>query len=174
LVGYENRMLAREDFANDRVDAGDIGAGHEVTALYEIVLAGSGAERLPPLRYGAQGTAPAAGTDATELAHLRLRYKRPDEPESRLAERPVLRTAIATAPPEPLRLAARVAAFADALGGGAPLGDWDWGDIAASARAARGEDRWGLRAEFVELVERAHRLVAGDDAQPPRPAAIAR
>lgn len=174
LVGYENRMLAREDFANDRVDAGDIGAGHEVTALYEIVLAGSGAERLPPLRYGAQGTAPAAGTDATELAHLRLRYKRPDEPESRLVQTPILRSAIATAPSETLRFAASVAAFADALRGGAHLGDWDWSDIAASARAARGEDRWGLRAEFVELVERARRLIAGDDAQPPRPAAIAR
>src|SRR5690606_15400336 len=60
LIGYENRLLAREDFANDRVDAGDTGAGHEVTALYEITLAGSGAERLPPLRYGAQDAKPDA------------------------------------------------------------------------------------------------------------------
>jgi Ca-activated chloride channel family protein len=52
LIGYENRVLNREDFANDKVDAGDIGAGHEVTALYEITPAGSGADRLPPLRYG--------------------------------------------------------------------------------------------------------------------------
>src|SRR5690606_2175831 len=172
--GYENRMLAREDFANDRVDAGDIGAGHEVTALYEIVLAGSGAERLPPLRYGAQGTAPAAGTDATELAHLRLRYKRPDEPESRLVQTPILRCAIAAAPSETLRCGAGVAGVDEVLGGGGRRGDWDGGDGAASARAARGEDGWGLLAEYGELVERAGRLVAGGNAQPPRPAAIAR
>src|SRR5690606_29366466 len=78
LIGYENRMLAREDFANDRVDAGGIGAGHEVTALHEITLAGSGADQLPALRY-AQATAPSNGSKSGELAHLRLRYKRPGE-----------------------------------------------------------------------------------------------
>src|SRR5690606_41607738 len=103
-----------------------------------------------------------------------LGYRRQEEPEGRLAQTPIRRSAVATAPSEALRFGASAAASADALRGGGHPGDWAWSDTAASARAARGEDRWGLRAEFVELVERARRLVAGDDAQPPRPAAIAR
>ena len=158
LIGYENRLLAREDFANDRVDAGDIGAGHEVTALYEITLAGSGAERLPPLRYGAQDAKPDARSD--ELAHLRLRYKRPGETASRLIETPIARNAIAVQPGESMRFAASVAAWADALRGGTHLGDWNWNDIAASARAAQGDDRWRLRAEFADLVAASRTLVA--------------
>ena len=150
LVGYANRMLREEDFANDRVDAGDIGAGHEVTALYEIALAGSGVERLPPLRYAA-GAAPAA--HAGELAHLRLRYKLPGAGDSRLIEVPLQRGAVRAEASPALRFAATVAAFADALRGGRNLGRWDWDDIAASARASRGDDRWGLRGEFAELVE---------------------
>lgn len=88
LIGYENRALAREDFANDKVDAGDIGAGHEVTALYELTPAGSGAARLPALRYGASSK---PSGDAREVADLRLRYKRPGEDTSRLIEVPILR-----------------------------------------------------------------------------------
>ena len=150
LVGYANRMLREEDFANDRVDAGDIGAGHEVTALYEIALAGSGGERLAPLRYGDRPTAAAHGG---ELAHLRLRYKQPDGDASRLIEVPLARSAIGTGASPTLRFAATVAAFADALRGGHNLGQWDWDAIAEGARAGRGEDRWGLRGEFAELVE---------------------
>src|SRR3546814_11618991 len=77
LIGYENRVLRNEDFSNDKVDAGDIGAGHEVTALYEITPVGSGAEQLSPLRYGDAASPPDARTD--EVAHLRLRSKRPGE-----------------------------------------------------------------------------------------------
>src|SRR5690606_18550332 len=91
LHGDRNRLLREEDFANDRVDAGDIGAGHEVTALYEIALAGSGGERLPALRYGGNAAAAAHGG---ELAHLRLRYKQPDSDRSRLIEVPLQRSAI--------------------------------------------------------------------------------
>ncbi|MBJ6979544.1 VWA domain-containing protein [Luteimonas sp. MC1895] len=160
LVGYSNRMLREEDFANDRVDAGDIGAGHEVTALYEIALAGSGGERLPALRYAA----PAQTTAATgELAHLRLRYKLPGNDRSRLIEVPLRRDAIRAQPGESLRFAATVAAFADALRGGHHLGGWNWDAIAASAAANRGDDRWGLRAEFATLVE-AGRLATRADA----------
>ena len=161
LVGYSNRMLREEDFANDRVDAGDIGAGHEVTALYEIALAGSGGERLPALRYGggdAQATA-----HGGELAHLRLRYKLPEGGPSRLIEVPLRRGDIRAQPGEALRFAATVAAFADALRGGHNLGDWDWDAISASARATRGDDRWGLRAEFATLVE-AGRVATRDTA----------
>ncbi len=166
LVGYANRMLREEDFANDRVDAGDIGAGHEVTALYEIALAGSGGERLPALRYGGGAAHPTA--HGGELAHLRLRYKLPAGGPSRLIEVPLRREDIRPQPGEALRFAATVAAFADALRGGKHLGDWDWDAISASARATRGDDSWGLRAEFATLVEAGRvatrdAAAAGDD-----------
>src|SRR5690606_25446900 len=160
LVGYANRMLREEDFANDRVDAGDIGAGHEVTTLYEIALAGSGAERLPPLRYGASDSQAKARTG--ELAHLRLRYKQPDSDTSRLIEVPLRREDIRAQAGPSLRFAATVAAFADALRGGHNLGTWDWDAISASARGSRGDDRWGLRAEFAELVEAGRTVTRGD------------
>ena len=168
LIGYENRMLAQEDFANDRVDAGDIGAGHEVTALYEIALAGSGGERLPPLRYAAaaQGSSARDG----ELAHLRLRYKLPGQERSRLIETPVLRSALQPEPGASLRFAAAVAAYADLLRGGTNVEGWDWDDVAASARATLGEDRWSLRRELVELVESARQVTS---AEPTAAAAIA-
>jgi len=167
LIGYENRLLKREDFANDKVDAGDIGAGHEVTALYEITPVGAGAERLPPLRYG-EANNPAAkaksGSNADEIAHLRLRYKRPGEDASRLIETPVLRSALQPVPSESMRFAASVAAYADALRGGTHLERWDWSAIASAARGAKGGDRWHQRAEFIELVEAARRVTSDEAA----------
>ncbi|MCA0395553.1 MAG: VWA domain-containing protein [Proteobacteria bacterium] len=173
LVGYENRLLAREDFANDKVDAGDIGAGHEVTALYEITLVGSGAERLPPLRYG--GATTGGNAASGELAHLRLRYKRPGEATSRLIETPVLRSALRTRPSESMQFAATVAAWADALRGGKHLDGWDWTSIARAARDTQGRDPWRLRAEFAELVDASRTLVAaGEAVEPAQVSAIAR
>ena len=137
LVVYENRLLRSEDFANYRVDAGDIGAGHEVTALYEVALVGSGGERLPPLRYGTGTAAGKATAGDGELAHLRLRYKLPGQERSRLIETPVLRSAQKAQPGDSLRFAATIAAWADALRGGKNLDAWDWAAIAASARATR-------------------------------------
>jgi Ca-activated chloride channel family protein len=163
LVGYENRVLRNEDFANDRVDAGDIGAGHEVTALYEITPVGSGAEQLPALRYGAASTpaGASAGADRTgEVAHLRLRYKRPGEDDSRLVTTPIARSSLQATPSDTLRFAATVAAYADALRGGSRIGDWGWVDILRSARRVRGNDP--QRAEFVALVETAQSLVDAD------------
>lgn len=158
LIGYENRLLRREDFANDKVDAGDIGAGHEVTALYEITPVGSGVERIPALRYGGGASRPNA--TAGELAHLRLRYKRPGDAESRLIEHPV--GASATTPPSnALRLAASVAGFADALRGGTHLEQWSWEQIAPAAHGARGDDRDGQRAELLRLIQTARTLTAG-------------
>ena len=158
LIGYENRLLRREDFANDKVDAGDIGAGHEVTALYEITPVGSGVERIPALRYGGGASRPNA--TAGELAHLRLRYKRPGDAESRLIEHPV--GASATNPPSnALRLAASVAGFADALRGGTHLEQWSWEQIASTAHGARGDDRDGQRAELLRLIQTARTLTAG-------------
>ncbi|HWS77838.1 MAG TPA: VWA domain-containing protein, partial [Thermomonas sp.] len=109
LIGYENRALANEDFANDKVDAGDIGAGHEVTALYEITPVGSGAERLPPLRYAGRQPADAGADKPGEIAHLRLRYKLPQGNASTLVETPILRSQLRASPGESLRFAAAVA-----------------------------------------------------------------
>jgi len=162
LIGYENRILNREDFANDKVDAGDIGAGHEVTALYEITPVGSGAERLPALRYGREGKSSKQAGDTPELAHLRLRYKRPGEDTSRLIETPILRSQLVATPDESLRFASAVAAFADALRGGKQIGQWSWNDIAAAAKRSMGADPWGQRKEFVDLVEQARKLTSPD------------
>ncbi|WP_245156363.1 vWA domain-containing protein [Agrilutibacter solisilvae] len=122
LIGYENRLLNREDFANDKVDAGDIGAGHEVTALYELTPVDSGAPRLSPLRYGGTAVASKDASTKAEVAHLRLRYKRPGEGSSRLIETPVLRSQLTATPGPSLRFASAVAAFADALRGGTNIG----------------------------------------------------
>lgn len=170
LIGYENRMLKREDFNNDKVDAGEIGAGHDVTALYEVTLVGSGGESVDPLRYGkgseaaADAKAPrAAAGDAKsgELALLRLRYKRPGENDSRLIETPLLRKDIAGEPSERLRFAASVAAFGDLLRGGTYVGqDFGWSGVIGLARGARGDDRNGYRGEFLQLAQTASSLQA--------------
>jgi Ca-activated chloride channel family protein len=155
LIGYENRMLRREDFNNDKVDAGEIGAGHDVTALYELTLVGSSATQVDPLRYGDAIRAPSSGS---ELAFLKLRYKRPGEGTSRLIERPVQRSELTAAPSGRLALAAAVAGFADALRGGARIGEWTLADVAALASSARVADTGGYRAELVTLIEKAATL----------------
>ena len=164
LIGYENRLLNREDFANDKVDAGDIGAGHEVTALYELTPVGSAAERLPALRY--RQPRPEAAGNANELAHLRLRYKLPGADSSRLIETPVLRSSLSAQPSQSLRFASAVSAYADLLRGGSHVDKWNWDDVAEAARGAQGEDRYGLRAEFVDLVGRARQIVAAENRTP--------
>jgi Ca-activated chloride channel family protein len=171
LVGYENRVLQREDFANDAVDAGDIGAGHEVTALYEITPVGAGIERLPALRYGAmQATGLASRGNAGEVAHLRLRYKHPGDDRSRLIETPILLTQLRAQPGDSMHLAAAVAGFADALRGGKRTDGWGWQAIAQAARAGRredgGEDHGGERAELLGLIETARQLTAGHPGTP--------
>lgn len=166
LIGYENRVLRNEDFANDKVDAGDIGAGHQVTALYELTLAGSTATRLPPLRYGQAGPSGTGGqAHPGELAELRLRYKLPGQDSSRLVTAPVLRSALRAQPSGDLQFAAAVAGYADLLRDGAQVGAWTWQDVARTARAAGGDDAQGRRAEFAGLVERASALVQGGGAQ---------
>ena len=163
LVGYQNRVLRREDFSNDKVDAGDIGAGHEVTALYEITPVGSSARQLPALRYG--DAKPASTARRDEVAELRLRYKRPGQDASQLIQTPILQTALRARASDTLLFSATVAAYADALRGGTHLGSWNWDDIARSARATHGKDTSSQRAEFVGLVESARRLVNADAPQ---------
>ncbi|MGX9763999.1 vWA domain-containing protein [Pseudomonas shahriarae] len=153
LLGYENRALKREDFSNDKVDAGEIGAGHTVTALYEIVPKGSKGW-LEPLRYT---QAKAGEGNATELAMLRVRYKPAAGGSSRLIEHPI-KSAQHT-PSDDLRFSAAVAAFAQQLkGDGRYTGSMSLKDTAALARSARGDDPYGLRNEFVQLVELAQSL----------------
>ncbi|MBY8933533.1 vWA domain-containing protein [Pseudomonas fluorescens] len=153
LLGYENRALKREDFSNDKVDAGEVGAGHTVTALYEIVPAGEKGW-LEPLRYGK--SEPVVSGKSGELAMLRVRYQQPEGGKSLLIERPIANQ-VATAS-EDLRFAAAVAAFSQQLKDGRYTGDFSLKDTEALARGARGDDRFGLRNEFVQLVELAQSL----------------
>ncbi|PYY89545.1 hypothetical protein DNK59_05475 [Pseudomonas sp. TKO26] len=158
LLGYENRALKREDFSNDKVDAGEIGAGHTVTALYEIVPAGEKGW-LEPLRY-TQAKAPQQTGKQGELAMLRVRYKAPEGGSSRLIERPISAqqpAKLAEASPD-LRFAAAVAAFSQQLKDGRYTGNFSLSDTAKLARGAKGDDPYGLRGEFVQLVELAQSL----------------
>jgi len=151
LVGYETRMLRNQDFTNDKVDAGDIGAGHSVTALYEITPGESA-------RWS-------RGERGDELAFVKVRYKLPGETASRLIEQPV-RAADAYeafgAVPAEQRFAVAVAAFGQRLRGEAFVDELGYGAIAEMANAARGADPEGYRAEFVRLVRMAEAMgVAG-------------
>ena len=157
LIGYENRRLNREDFNNDKVDAGDIGAGHDVTALYELTLVDSNAPAIDALRYG-DATSATRDTKAGELAFVKLRYKQPESETSTLVEVPIKRDAMASAPSERLRFAASVVAFADSLRGGTHLGTFDMAAVARLARGAKDGDKSGYRDEFVQLVEQAAAL----------------
>lgn len=159
LIGYETRMLKREDFANDQVDAGEIGSGHRVTALYELTPPGSGAELLEPLRYKEkEKEAAKTGLKAEEYAFLRLRHKLPGETNSSLIERPITdsdaHARIEDAPADS-RFAAAVAAFAQLLRGDPYTSNFTYKDVLSLAQPARGEDPFGTRAEFVQLVRAA-------------------
>ncbi len=155
LIGYESRQLRREDFNNDRVDAGEIGSGHSVTALYEITPVGSPARRIDDLRYGSRKEENSKAGASGEIAFLRIRYKLPGAQESRLVERPILPAdvrATVQGASEDSRFAAAVAAFGQKLRGGAYLEGYTWDDILSLAEAARGTDRFGYRTEFLNLV----------------------
>jgi Ca-activated chloride channel family protein len=179
LIGYETRALNREDFNNDKVDAGDVGAGHTVTALYEITPAGSDATPpVDPLRYGSPANAapatPAATPDnkSSELADVKLRYKLPGSDTSKLIEQPVgpsmVVTDIARASDD-ARWAAAVAAFGQKLKGSDYAGDMSYGQIKLLAAGARGADPEGYRSEFLNLVSLAGTL-SGEVEQPkPQP-----
>jgi Ca-activated chloride channel family protein len=156
LIGYETRLLNREDFNNDQVDAGEVGAGASVTALYEITPVG-GPLAADPLRYQPVSTGPSEPTD--EVAFVKVRYKLPGEGTSHLIERPVTaadRPAALAEAPESTRFALAVAAYGQKLRGDPWLGaGFGWDEIVALARGAKGEDEFGLRAEFVKLVRAA-------------------
>jgi secreted protein with Ig-like and vWFA domain len=162
LIGYENRMLAAEDFNDDKKDAGEIGAGHTVTALYELVPAGGKVE-LPdvdPLRYQ---VAPSENQDegvADELLVLKLRYKEPDGDTSELLEFPTTdaEAAFSKASPD-FQFAAAVASFGMQLRGSVHSGMSTYDAVLEIAESAKGADKHGYRAEFVEMVKRAREIV---------------
>jgi Ca-activated chloride channel family protein len=153
LIGYENRMLEARDFNNDRKDAGEMGAGHSVTALYEVVPAdGAGGPRGPdPLRYQpAQRREPAA---SPEFLYVKVRYKAPDAERSELIALPV--SGATDKPSVDFRFQAAVAEFGLLLRNSKHKGDAHWGRVVTQAQNALGEDRGGYRAEFVKLAEAA-------------------
>lgn len=152
LIGYETRALAREDFNNDKVDAGEIGAGHQVTALYEVTPTGSPARLSDPLRYGA---APETG-NASELGFLKLRYKAPGAATSTLIETPI--PATPSTPDTDARFAAAIAGMGQLLSEPKYLGDWGWDQAISLASGAKGEDPFGYRAEAVGLMRLAQSL----------------
>jgi Ca-activated chloride channel family protein len=156
LIGYETRMLQRQDFKDDKVDAGDMGSGHTVTAIYEITPASASAQLVDPLRYNDGKAAKSAASDNNdELCFVKVRYKLPGESASRLAEHAVRAASARTtfdAVPEDQRFAVAVAAFGQRLRGEQQLADYSYADIASLANSARGTDTEGYRAEFVKLV----------------------
>lgn len=163
LIGYENRQLQREDFSNDKVDAGEIGAGHRVTALYEIALKGEGGERIEPPRYGGLSVMEPM---RDELAYLRLRYKRPEDgmsASSRLIEQPILRSQVLREidrTSEAFRFSAAVAGFGQLLRGGKYTEGFGYTELLRLARGARGIDSRDDAAEFIQLVQLAESLSA--------------
>ncbi|MBY6154876.1 von Willebrand factor type A domain-containing protein [Vannielia litorea] len=159
LIGYETRALKREDFNNDKIDAGEIGAGHSVTAIYEITPVGSPAVLNDPLRYGSAdaSVAPAqAEQDSPELAFLRMRWKEPGESESELLEFPITE-GMGDATSE-TRFASAIAGFGQLLKGSNYLGDWSYAEAIELANGAKGEDEFGYRAEAVNLMRLAESL----------------
>ncbi|WP_223163250.1 vWA domain-containing protein [Marinobacter salinexigens] len=154
LLGYETRALEREDFNNDAVDAGDIGAGHSVTAIYEITPVG-GTPLITPSRYETRPTQEQGKGKSGEYAFLILRYKLPGENVSKHMEKPI--PAHNTPVDETLRtqetaFATAVAGAAQLLQGGKYTGDWSLDDAIDLAQANRGDDLYGYRAEFVQLL----------------------
>ena len=165
LIGYENRLLAKEDFNNDKIDAGEIGAGHTVTALYEIIPAGQtvqGSPSVDPLKY--QQTEPKVVTSSNEILTVKVRYKAPDRQKSSLIEIPLAASEIPSADKasEDFRFAAAVAAFGMKLRGSPHVGEIQWAEIQDIARGALGKDPGSYRAEFLTLVEKAKALQRGN------------
>ena len=160
LIGYENRILAKEDFNDDTKDAGEIGAGHTVTALYEIVPAGKkvAVASVDPLKYQTPAKNTAAA-DSKELLTLKLRYKKPDGDKSTLMQYPVRdRDADIGAAGEDFRFAAAVASFGMILRDSKYKGAYTLDAAIELADSAKGKDSGGYRAEFVKLVRAAKGL----------------
>jgi Ca-activated chloride channel family protein len=159
LIGYENRLLADEDFNDDKKDAGDVGSGHTVTALYEIIPVGVESPvvvtDVDPLRYQGE-TAQTRPSDSPELLFVKLRYKDPDGTTSRLMELPVRN--VDARPSADFRFASAVAAWGMILRDSEYCGEFSLAQVASLARESLGKDEGGYRGEFLRLVETAQSL----------------
>ena len=157
LIGYETRALNRDDFDNDKVDAGDIGSGQTVTALYEVVPVG-GPRSINDLRYARPApTAPGAGR-GTEIGFVKIRYKLPKSDSSRLITTPIDRRFEVRSfeqAPRDARFAAAVAGFAQLLRGGRYTGSLGYDGVLKIAEGSRGPDEYGYRTEFIDLIRAA-------------------
>ncbi|MBC9867340.1 MAG: DUF3520 domain-containing protein [Opitutae bacterium] len=167
LIGYENRMLAKEDFNDDTKDAGEIGAGHSVTALYEIMPAGLAAETTPsvdPLKYQSPVVREPA-VKSGELLTVKLRYKQPDSDESQLIEQPFVDPGAAfDAASDDFRFATAVAAFGMLLRNSQYTESMTLDEALDLARQAKAKDSGGLRSAFIELIEKARQLTPKPEA----------
>ncbi|MBA8878589.1 vWA domain-containing protein [Phyllobacterium myrsinacearum] len=162
LIGYETRALKREDFNNDRIDAGEIGSGHTVTAIYEITPKNSPAVLTDDLRYGKPDAAASdAKTGSDEYAFFKIRYKLPNEDTSKLITTPVTKAneiADAVSASSDVRFSTAVAAFGQKLRGTDSLANYSYADIAKLGAGSRGDDAFGYRSEFLSLVRLADAL----------------
>jgi len=161
LLGYVNRRLNNEDFANDRVDAGEIGAGHTVTALYEIALAGENGAWHSESRYQNKAASSELGN---EVAIVRLRYKAPNGNKSQLTEKVVSIDSLIDNidnTSDNFRFSAAVAGFGQLLRNDKYVVDFDFADSATLAATAKGQDRFGYRSELVQLIDLANSLTRG-------------
>jgi Ca-activated chloride channel homolog len=157
LVGYETRSLKREDFNNDAVDAGDVGSGHTVTAIYEITPAGSAARMVDEPRYSENRAVADSRLGRNEYGWLKIRYKLPAESQSRLLEQPIPQNtrSIGGVLRREVQFSTAVAGFGQLLRGGRYTGAFSYEDVLRDAQGAIGEDRFGHRGEFVQLVRKA-------------------
>jgi Ca-activated chloride channel homolog len=156
LIGYETRLLNKDDFNNDKVDAGDVGSGQTVTALYEIVPVG-GPRTVEQSRY-AQPAVSAPATNDGEYAFVKIRYKQPNSDTSSMISTPVSRAAEKTRLDDAstdARFATAVAAYGEILRGGRHTGAFTYDDVLKLATPARGDDPFGYRSEFLQLVRAA-------------------
>nr|WP_225166878.1 VWA domain-containing protein [Ensifer sp. IC4062] len=169
LIGYETRALKREDFNNDRIDAGDIGSGHSVTAIYEVTPKGSPAVLNDDLRY-ATAEKPEAKVAAVghsgELAYLKIRYKKPDSDKSELITTPVTEAnavpSLAEASAD-VQFSTAVAAFGQKLAGNTAISGYSYTAIADLAAGAKGADPFAYRAEFVNMVRLAKGISGAEE-----------
>ena len=159
LIGYETRALNREDFNNDKVDAGDIGAGHTVTAIYEITPVDSHAQLVDTSRYAQNDQAKTANA---ELGFIKLRYKHPGETQSNLLSTPIAElktkqelTASEKQLQDEVNFSVSVAGFAQILRGGKYTGEWNYDNVIELAQKTKGDDAYGYRTEFIQLVRKA-------------------
>jgi len=151
LIGYENRMLQTEDFNNDKKDAGDIGSGHTVTALYEITLADQNTNKLQESKYVKQ-----TYTNNSEIMTVNIRYKKPSENTSLLISETIKKDALTKGPN--IDFAASVAEFGMILRNSEQKGLSTYSHVIETVKKIETNDNWGYRSEFITLVEKASQL----------------